>query len=506
MKTKGRTKKAMINIVVGIASEVVSLVCGLILPRLILSNFGSAYNGITQSITQFISVIALMKAGIGGATRAALYKPLAEGDTREISEVLASTQKFMRKIAMVFVIFVLCFACIYPIFICRDFDWLFSASLIIIISISTFAQYYFGFTYQMLLMADQRMYIHTIIEIVTTIVYTIVSVILINAGCTIHIVKLGSAVVNLLSPMFLYFYVRKKYKLIDIKNPSSDKIPQKWDATAHEVASFINNNTDVMVLTMFTNLLEVSVYTIYHYVITNIKKIVSVFITGFGAAFGDMYVKNEFEEMKINLGIYELIMYSFATVLYSTTLVMIIPFVMNYTEGVIDVNYNRPLFAIIITLAGAFDCFRIPYKSIVLDCGHYKQTRNGAILEAVINIVISLLAVSRYGIVGVSIGTLAALSFRTIQYAIYMSKNIIKRKYSYFISHIVISLLVIFIVKELSKMYLPIINNWGLWIIYAFITTIISIAITAVSDYLFYREDMFNLIRKLKSNFKKKKA
>ena len=164
---RSRTQKAFLNVASSIFAEAVSLVCGLVLPRLILSNFGSAYNGITQSISQFISYISLMKAGIGGATAVALYKPLAEKDNRRISEVLAATESFMRKIAMLFAVFVIVFAALYPLIIVKDFDWWFTASLVIIISISTFGQYYFGFTYQTLLSADQKDYITTILEIIT---------------------------------------------------------------------------------------------------------------------------------------------------------------------------------------------------------------------------------------------------------------------------------------------------------------------------------------------------
>ena len=67
-----RTKKAIINTFAGLMYETVALICGMILPRLILRSFGSSYNGITTSITQFLSVIALLRSGIGGVTRAAL--------------------------------------------------------------------------------------------------------------------------------------------------------------------------------------------------------------------------------------------------------------------------------------------------------------------------------------------------------------------------------------------------------------------------------------------------
>ena len=91
MKTvESRSKKALRNTFFQLLLEVVTAICGLILPRLILSRFGSAYNGITQSITQFISCVALLKSGIGSVTRAALYKPLAANDSEGISAIILS--------------------------------------------------------------------------------------------------------------------------------------------------------------------------------------------------------------------------------------------------------------------------------------------------------------------------------------------------------------------------------------------------------------------------------
>lgn len=504
---RSRTKNAFLSIVTSLIGEGVALVCGLVLPRLILSNFGSAYNAITQSITQFISYISLMKAGIGGATAVALYKPLAENNTEEISEILASTQKFMRKISMIFVLFILGLSIVYPLLIVKDFDWWFTASLIFIISMTTFAQYYFGFTYQTLLSADQKDYITTSLEIVTTILNTIVSVILIKNNFSLHIVKLGSSLVNIIPPIFLYVYCHKKYHIHKV-TPSEDKIPQKWDAAAHEVASFINNNTDVVILTMFSNLLEISVYTVYHYVIANIKKIVTKFTVGFGSAFGDMYARNEIDLMHQNLSIFELIIYSFTSILYSVTLVMIVPFVVVYTKGVTDVNYIRPLFALVLVMGGVFNCFRVPYRVITIAAGHYKQTRNGAIVEAVINIVVSVLGVIFFGLIGVALGTLCAMAFRTIQYVYYLSQNIMYRDVKYFVRHALLCFAIMAAVYFISKLYMPAtISSLTQWVIYAFITTVIAIILTVVTDYIFYREDLFNFIDKMKKNFfRKKKA
>lgn len=497
--SQSRTKKIAKNVTASIIGNLVSLVCGLILPRLILTNFGSEYNGVTQSITQFISYISLMQSGIGGATIAALYKPLANDDNREISEIIASTQKYMRKIAFIFVAFSLGLAIVYPLFIVKDFDFLFTSSLIVIISLSTFAEYYFGFTYRCLIEADQKGYIIYHLHSITVLLNAVLSVILIRNNCSIHVVKLGASLVNIISPLFYFFYVKKKYKIIEKIEVTEDKIPQKWNAAVHEIAAFVNNNTDIVILTIFATLKDVSVYTVYHYVTSSIKKIVTNFTVGFGHAFGDMYAKNEIDLMNKNLGIYEVIIYSLTTIFCGVTMAMMIPFVLLYTKGVNDIEYSRPLFSIIMILALAFNCFRVPYRSIVYAIGHYKQTRNGALFEAIMNIVISVSVVIKFGLVGVAVGTLFAMAFRTFQYAIYLSKNIINRDIKYFLMHIVVSLSVTFIVYFISNIYMGIITSWLSWIMYSILTTLITTIITILTNLLFFKEDFVNTVTKMKT-------
>ncbi|MDO4197495.1 MAG: polysaccharide biosynthesis C-terminal domain-containing protein [Erysipelotrichaceae bacterium] len=501
---RGRGKNVALNVIAGFAYELIALICGLILPRLILSNFGSAYNGITQSITQFIGYIELMKSGIGGVTMAALYKPLAEDDDKEISEILAATQQFMRKITLIFLVFIVGLAIFYPFLVANDFEWWFSASLILIISISTFAQYYLGFTYQQLIQADQKGYIVIIMQIVTTILNTIVSVVLINSNCTIHIVKLGSALVNVISPVFFNWYVRKHYNIDYKAKPDKDKIPQRWDAAAHEIAAFICNNTDITVITVLAGVTEVSVYTVYNYVAANIKKIISKFSLGFGAAFGSMYAEGRIDLMKRNLGVYELIIYSLASVLYSTTFALIIPFVTLYTAGITDANYIRPAFAFFLVLANVFNTFRLPYRTIVIAIGRYKETRNGAIMEAVINVVVSVIFTFMYGIVGVAIGSFAAMCTRSYQFADDLSKNVIDRPISYYFKHVAICLGIIGVTYFMSTILVQSCTNWMMWLVYAVIITLFAGVLTLVTDYVFYKDDLFRTIDKVKGLLIKK--
>jgi len=422
-----RTKKAIYNTIASFLLELVTTVCSFILPQLILSAFGSKYNGITSSISQFVSYVALLRSGVGGVTRAALYKVLNENDTPGISAIVRATEKFMQKVAMLFIGFLLIFAVIYPFFVKEDFSWLFSFTLVLIISMSTVAQYYFGFTYQMLLMADQRNYISAIISIVTTIINTLVAVILIKAGFGIHAVKLGSALVFTINPIVLKYYVSRRYNIIRDAAPNMDAISQRWDFFAHQIANFVHGNTDIVILTLLSTLEEVSVYSVYAMVITGVRRVVNIISKGMEAAFGSMIANNEEKALYNNLERLEFIIYYVSGICFTCAAVLITPFAAVYTKGVNDADYIRPVFGMIMALSGLLWCLRIPYQSVVLAAGRFKETKNGAIAEPIINIVLSVILVLRFGIVGVAIGTVAAMLFRTVQYGIYMSENLVIR-------------------------------------------------------------------------------
>lgn len=70
-------------------------------------------------------------------------------------------------------------------------------------------------------------------------------------------------------------------------------------------------------------------------------------------------------------------------------------------------------------------CLRLPYNIMVLAAGHYKQTQKNYIVAAVLNIVVSVLTVKAWGLIGVAIGTLAAMAYQTIWLAVYDSKHFI---------------------------------------------------------------------------------
>lgn len=226
-----RRKKLYLNTVTALLNQLVVLVCGFVLPRYILSYFGSDANGLVTSITRFLSVISFLELGVGPVIQSNLYKPLADNDMETTSRIVVSAERFYRKIAYIFLVYIAVLVFVFPQ-ITQEYGSLITASLLIIISISTFAQYYFGITYQVFLNADQKVYVQSTLQIVTVILNIIISVILMKFGCGLHMVKLASVAVFVIRPIVQNVYVKKYYNINRKITYTEEPIKQKWNGFA----------------------------------------------------------------------------------------------------------------------------------------------------------------------------------------------------------------------------------------------------------------------------------
>ena len=92
-----RSKSSMYNLIAAMLLQIITLIIGIVLPRVMLLSFGSEINGLVSSIKQFISYITLVEAGLAGACIYSLYKPLADNNYVEINKILSGTKRFYNK-------------------------------------------------------------------------------------------------------------------------------------------------------------------------------------------------------------------------------------------------------------------------------------------------------------------------------------------------------------------------------------------------------------------------
>lgn len=496
-----REKRAKLNIEISLLGQLITLICGLIVPRLLLGAFGSEAYGATASISQFLSYITLLEGGVGGVARAALYRPLAENDDETISAVVAEIKRFFNIIGLVFAIYVIILAAsYYSISHVQCFDWMSTFLLVIVISISTFAQYFIGISYSVLLQAAQKTYITQMIYSGATILNMLLTVVLVKVDASLIAVKFISSLVFAIRPFLTWMYVRKNYNIMTIRNTNKQYLTQKWTGLGQHLAFFLHNNTDIAVLTILENLRSVSIYSVYNMVVANVQNFSSSFATGMEALFGDMLAKNEKELFNTTFSKYEALISMMSCVLLGTTTILIVPFVKLYTSSITDANYSRPFFALLLIISALFYCWMMPYDKTVLAAGHFKQTRFGPYGEAIINISFSVVLVIKWGLIGVAIGTIAATLYRYIYYAVYLTNNICYRPLKLFIRRfffncIVLTVIVIpglILIKNIS------IDNYFSWILSGVAVCSYSLIVTLAMNFAVYREDTIGALSIIK--------
>lgn len=418
--------------------QIFTIVYGFILPRLFLEYYGSAVNGLVSSIAQFLGFIALAECGVGAVVQSALYKPLAQKDSSELSRIVISAEHFFRNIAKLLLVYTAVLFVVFPNIISGNFDFLYTASLVVIIAISSFAQYYFGITYRLLLTSDQFGFVPIIIQIVVLSLNLVASVVLMKSGCSVHIVKLASSIVFLLQPLAVSFIAHRWYKIDRSIKYDKAAIPQKWNGLAQHISSVVLQSSGVFVLTVFSTLENVSVYAIYYLVVGGVRSLTMSVTNGMQAFLGNIFAKGDMLAFKEKFESFEWRLHFVVSVIFAVTAVLIVPFVGVYTKGITDVNYIVPVFGITLTAAWGMYCLRLPYNIVVLAVGHYKQTQSSAIIEAILNLATAVVLVLKFGLVGVAVGTLVAMIYRTYYLAWYISRNVINRNLWHFVKHLIV--------------------------------------------------------------------
>lgn len=414
------------------------MLSGLILPRIIIGTFGSELNGMVSSITQFLSFISLLEGGLGAVVLAELYKPITDRDDDQIKSILGSCQKFFTKLAIIFVIYTVVLSIVYGYIFKTDYSFGFVCSLVYILSFTTLVQYLFAITYKLLLQAQQKIYIVNIVSAATVLINLILSVVLIYVFPSIHLIKLCSAFAFLLQPIIFKIFVEKKFRnLKSDESKSGYIISNRWDGFAQNLAHFVNLNTDIVVITLFLSLTDVSVYTVYLLPITALRSIISSMTNSYQSALGKYYAQGEKELLKNNFEKFNRFNLSITIAMFGTCLILIIPFVSLYTQNIHDANYYQPIFAIIITVANMFFCIREPFRFLVLAAGKFKETNFGAVMEAILNLALSLILITRYGLIGVAIGTLIAVVYRFVYLIVYLKKNVLQKPFRSYLSDVI---------------------------------------------------------------------
>lgn len=411
---------------VGILGQVITIVFGIFVPRLVLVNYGSEINGLLNSTAQFFAYFALFEAGIGAVTLQALYKSIGNNNKEATNSILSATHFYYKKVGLLYLAAVILLAFAYPCLISSTIPPFVIVLVIILNGVAPVSNFLYQRKYILLLQAEGKIYITNSLVSITNILTSIGKIIFLTTGFSVVSVQLSAAIISSLQMFYIAWYVRKYYKWVDLSTkPDKAAISQSKNALTHQVAGLIFNNTDVVLLTFFTNLKVVSVYSMYKLLFGMVKTAIMNLNTSVTFVLGQSFHANRnlFDRIyKVYESCYQIIIFS----LYLTAAIFIIPFLRLYTDSVSDINYIIPKLALMFMITELLSFQRVPVTQIIEFAGHFKKTQWRSILESFIKLFSSIIGIYLWGIYGALLGSIIALIYRSNDVILYTHKRLLK--------------------------------------------------------------------------------
>lgn len=486
-----KNKTTLLNMISGLILQFFTLVSGFILPKIILTYFGSEVNGLVSSLNQFLSYITLVEGGITGVIVANLYKPIVDHDNYKISSILVTADRFYKKIGALFIAYSVILSVAYPLYFRTEFNFSYVCLLTLILSLTLLIQYMFSLTLKTILNADKKGYVVNFTQTLIVIFNVIIAVVSVWIYPSIHILKLISGFLFILQPFVFGRYAKKNYKIDWNVEPDNSLIQSRWNGFAINLAAFIHNSTDITVLTFLASLKTVSIYSVYCLVSKGIKQLIESCLSGISHTVGQAYARKDWKELNQKLDIYEYVVFVLVFFFFTVTALLITPFVLLYTKGIVDTDYNQPLFGILLVISEMLYLIKLPHLNLAYSANKFKEITFPAYIEAILNIVISIVLVKKFGIIGVTIGTIVGMTYRMAFHVYYTSRIVPGRVQSIFYRKLFLFSIASAIGFVFCYRMLPVVNITVIsWVVHAIIYCIVIGIILFGISLLFFKQEM----------------
>ena len=501
-ENKGRN--ARINAFFGFFNQFVILALGLVIPRLVLVNYGSEANGLLTTVAQIFTYVALLEAGIGNAAVNAFYTPIVSGDKAGICNVFSATQKYFRKVTLLYAICVIIISFGYPLIVASTLDYATIFWVIFFQGMSGAITFYFSAAYRQLLIADGKYYIVSTIHLIVYILSSASKIVLMSFGCDIVFLQILNFLITCIQILLFVLVMKKRYVYLKrVASPNMAALAERNAFVVHEVSSTIFSSTDALVLSTFCNLKVASVYSVYNMVFSSLSSLVNSVNNGLNYILGHSYAQKNSQKYEITHDTYESIYMMSVFAIFTVAYVLILPFVSLYTAGVEDIKYIDEFLPLLFVAIQLLSCSRAVASRLITISGHAKKTQIRSIIEAAINLIVSIVLVNLIGIYGVLLGTIVALLYRSNDIIIYANTKILKRSplctYKKMLVYLSIFSLVVFFCKICKDRIMSSISNYLAFIVWGVVCTLLSLIIYAFATVLVdggVRKIIFKKIKK----------
>ena len=469
--------------------QIVNMLVGLFLPRLYLSVYGSEVNGIISTINSFTTYFSYLEAGLGLTLIHSLFKPLADNDVKTTNGILTFSKKQYQKISYLYFILVIVLSLIFPFFkTANDIGTIEFVSLVFVIGLYGALDFYSMAKYRVLLTADRKEYVISNAMILAQLLRFGFVWLLLNFQISVVFVKIVPIITLLVRSIILKIYVTKKYPNFSFSVTEKTAVSaskDRWDALLLQISISTSISLPTIIVSQALGYKEANVFAVYSLVISAMISIISALSSGVSPMLGRSIAQGK--DINSTYNVYDFIVSTVITIVFSVTTLMIVPFVVLYTDVVSDINYIVPSYALLFCVWAALYSYRIPVTAVINAAGIYRPNRIHNAVNLLIQIFGGIIATFVFGVSGLLIVMIIAALHRNIALTLVNSKQLLHNGIKKCLLRQ--SLMILMIIGNFALAYSPIkniVSGVGSWILCSVFVlifeTIVCITVFVLTD------------------------
>ena len=406
-----RTTNSLRNAAVSTGGQILNSLLKFACRTVFIYTLGKEYLGISSLYTNVLTILSLSELGFSTAVTYSLYEPLAKGDRETVRSLMAFFRKVYRIVGLTVLLLGLCLMPFLPRLMTGVTDKVNIYHYYLIYLAQPVISYLFFAYKAVMLSADQKGYISGTVSIFCNLALNLMKILVLVVWRSFFLYTAVAIVTQIAQNIIVSVLVDRRYPYL--KKPAKPLASERKKDLYHRVyATFlqkisitVTNATDNLVISAFVGMVAVGLYNNYYLIISTVRSFLSGIFGAMTASLGNLFVteskeRSAFVFRSLNMGGNLL-----AAICSVCFLVLFQPFILlwageeylldRFTMWTIVLNFAT------IYLQSMVQIYRDATGLTVV--GKYRS-----VINAALNLIISVILVKPLGMAGVFLGSVIA--------------------------------------------------------------------------------------------------
>lgn len=418
-----RIKNVKRNVAWGVLNSAISIIVPFITRTVIIYTIGIEYTGLNSLFNSILQALSLAELGIGSALVFSMYKPMADNDVEQVCALLNFYRTCYRITGIVVLILGIIILPFIDILVAGDIPGDVNIRILFIIYIVNNVIGYLCFAYKTsLFSARQRVDVSVRINILIQFLKMTAQIAAIIVCHNYYVFVVVLPVTTLINNMITGYIAKKKFPEYKCEGKLNYKQLKEIGSKVgglifQKIGNIVFTASDTIIISAFLGLKILGIYNGYYYIIMSLQSIFVMLDKSLIPSVGNSIVKDDKKKNYADFKKFHFIYIWILSWMCACLLCLYQPFIKLWQgeESMFSINM------VVLFVIYFFICFMGEMTHVYREAiGLWWEGKFIPLLASILNLILNLIMVKRFGIPGVLLSTIISSAFISVPYTAFI--------------------------------------------------------------------------------------